>query len=270
MTATPTPTPPPLTAAREPRFLPVEGAFNTRDVGGLPTEDGGWLREGVLLRSDTPQLMTPADVDLLVSTYAVRTVLDLRFAAESDREGIGRLAAADVRHVNVPIRTADRGVLPQMPGPERPAVEEPWMTSLRHYLGYFTAGPEQIVAAVRTLAGSAALPALVHCAAGKDRTGVVVGLTLSAVGVADADVAADFAASTRRLREVLDRLRGLPSYGERIDLVPYEVHQSNPETMLELLGWLRREHGGAAAWLTANGVTKSELEALREGLVQRT
>ncbi|MFC7715295.1 tyrosine-protein phosphatase [Nonomuraea recticatena] len=72
------------------RWIDLEGAVNVRDLGGLPTTDGGTTRHGRILRSDNLQGLTPSDVDLLVGSHKVRHVVDLRSGPEVSLEGRGR------------------------------------------------------------------------------------------------------------------------------------------------------------------------------------
>ena len=97
-----------------------------------------------------------------------------------------------------------------------------------HYLGYLEDRPDQVVGAVRSIARDEGV-ALVHCAAGKDRTGVVVALALSAAGVRPEAVVADYAASGERIEAILSRLRRSPTYARDIDSSPPAAHQVRPK-----------------------------------------
>jgi hypothetical protein len=117
---------------------------------------------------------------------------------------------------------------------------------------------------VARLVATAPVPVVVHCQVGKDRTGLVVALLLSAVGVTDEAIAADYALSAGCLQPYLDLRRTLaaPPSSE-----PAHGMTSPPETMAALLGELRRTDGGAAAYLGAGGLREDELAALRRRLV---
>ena len=107
---------------------------------------------------------------------------------------------------------------------------------------------------------------VVHCAAGKDRTGTVVGLALSVAGVADEDVVADYVATGERIERVVERLRARPAYGEALEDQPMEHHRPRPETMARILTVLAERHGGAAGWLQQQGWSDEQVEQLRERL----
>ena len=134
-----------------------------------------------------------------------------------------------------------------------------------HYLGYLEDRPDQVVGAVRSIARDQGT-ALVHCAAGKDRTGVVVALALTAAGVRPEAVVADYAATSHRIEAILDRLRRSPTYARDIDNVPADAHRARPETMRAFLQEVDTRYGGAAQWLTEHGLTAGELGLLRDKL----
>jgi protein-tyrosine phosphatase len=165
------------------RWLELEGIENVRDVGGLPLRDGGSTRPGVLLRSASLEYMTQADVATLVDEFGLTLVLDLRTPREVDRDGPTAVAAAGVETVALNLIGDSRHWLPETGDDTDPLV--------RNYLGYLEDHPQNVVHAVRRLAAPEAGPALVHCAAGKDRTGTVVAMVLDAVGVERDAVVAD-------------------------------------------------------------------------------
>jgi protein-tyrosine phosphatase len=99
----------------QPRSLsPLDGAFNFRDLGGMPLCDGRRTRHGLLFRSDTLQALTPADLTVLRSRIGLRAVVDLRLSREVADEGRGPLAqAGEVRYLNAPLEMAStEGIAP--------------------------------------------------------------------------------------------------------------------------------------------------------------
>jgi protein-tyrosine phosphatase len=255
-------------------WIDVEGAANMRDLGGTPTEDGGQIVPARLLRSDNLQDLTPDDVDKLVNGIGVTTVIDLRAAVEVENEGPGPLdAVGGVRHVCHP-------VLPQFPSRqdevarallteklERDAARYPDDVTTGHYLGYLEERPEEVTAALRAIATSEGA-AIVHCAAGKDRTGVLVALALTAAGVGREAVIADYALSSERIEAILARLTGSRTYVDTTKDTPTAVHTPRAETMKAFLEQLDVRYGGLTAWLSANGFTDADLAGLRARLRQ--
>ncbi|HEY6663856.1 MAG TPA: tyrosine-protein phosphatase, partial [Propionibacteriaceae bacterium] len=108
--------------------------------------------------------------------------------------------------------------------------------------------------------------ALVHCAAGKDRTGTIVALALS---VADADRQAiidDYAASSERVAEVVARLKSSPTYAENLEGRDLSSHLSHPETMISLLRHIDETFGSVPQMLVKMGWTEEDNEQLRAKL----
>ena len=173
------------------RWLQLEGLDNVRDAGGLPLRDGGRTRFGELLRSASLRYLTDDDVAHLVDVVGLRMVIDLRTAREIDRDGPTAVAARGVE-------TVPLSFIPEE-GTELPETGDDTDPLLRAYLGYLVDRTENVVHAVRLLGRSDAGPTLVHCAAGKDRTGVLLALVLDAVGVEREAVIADYALSAQHV-----------------------------------------------------------------------
>jgi protein-tyrosine phosphatase len=252
-------------------WIDLEGAVNVRDLGRLPTDDGGQTVAGRLLRADNLQELTASDVSRLVQDIGLTTVVDLRSSAELAAEGPAPLdAVPGVRHVHHP-------VVPEI-GLATDVVAEALLLKNRqdqsrfpgdptcaHYLGYLEDRPDEVVGAVRSVASDQGA-ALVHCAAGKDRTGVVVALALAAAGVRSQAVVDDYAATGERTEAILSRLRRSPTYTRDIDSKPVEAHRARAETMAAFLEQMDSRYGGVTRWLTDHGLSAGELDLLRAKL----
>jgi protein-tyrosine phosphatase len=252
-------------------WIELEGAVNVRDLGGLPTEDGGKTACARLLRGDNLQDLSPSDVVRLVRDIGLTTVVDLRSSAELSSEGPAPLdSVAGVRHVHHPV-LPERGSATDVVADvlltrdDQDRSRYPDDPRCGHYLGYLEDRPDQVVAALRSIAHSEGA-ALVHCAAGKDRTGVVVALALSAADVRPEAVVADYAATGERIGAVVDRLRRSPTYASDVNSKPAESHRPRPETMAAFLEQMDSRYGGAARWLAAHGFGDDDLLLLRAKL----
>lgn len=243
------------------RVISLEGASNVRDLGGLRATDGRRTRFGLLYRSDSPGELTATDVAALVDERGLRTVVDLRSPQEAERDGRCPLREAGLAYANHPL-SSDIGV-----GQVVPELVKGSLSG--HYLGYLGSGAERVVAAARLLADPAHQPALVHCAAGKDRTGTMVAILLDALGVRHSDIVADYALTDANMDEVVARMvRRLtatpgskPPLSE--DRLPPEVLRARPETMVEFLDQLTTVFGGGAGWLRTHGFTDADLTGFR-------
>jgi protein-tyrosine phosphatase len=257
-------------------WIDLEGAVNARDVGGLPLRDGGTVPIGRLLRSDNLQDLTPADVDHLVEDHGLRTVIDLRTGVELRREGDGPLVA-DPRVV-----IQHRSLYPEVGEATDLEVDAivPWqrgVTGMRlpgetptvqTYMGYLEHRPDSVVAALTTVAdpGAEGGSVLVHCAAGKDRTGLVVALALEVAGVPRAAVVADYVATAQRIDGIVARLTASPTYAGDLNGNDPAAHAPRAHSMDRILALLDERHGGAAGWLRDHGMDAGALDALRARL----
>ncbi|MDT7573535.1 MAG: protein-tyrosine phosphatase [Actinomycetota bacterium] len=242
------------------RWIELDGAVNVRDLGGLTTADGGTTKPGVLLRSDNLQGLSDKDVRRLLDDYGIRTVLDLRTPTEVRSEGPGPLVAEGVRHVNldlIPNWDEEEGSDRIVPHEQREQGD------LSHfYLTYLDQMPQSVVDALRVITDDASGPVVVHCAAGKDRTGVVVALALHVAGVDRDEIVADYALTGERIEAIRDRLAASPTYAEDMRTRPLDDMRPHALSMRHFLDRLD-ELGGVGAWLTSHGFGPDEQSALR-------
>ena len=247
--------------------------MNVRDLGGLPTTDGGTTVPGRLLRSENLQELTPGDVARLVDEMGLTTVVDLRSTNEVAIEGPAPLdAVAGVRHAHHPVLrefldvsdTVKAALLTEAADADRERYPDDPMCG--HYLGYLENRPEEVTGALRSIA-TAPGAAIVHCAAGKDRTGVVCALALTVAGVGPDDIVADYALTSERLEAIVERLARSKMYAG-VTSAPVKAHAPRAETMKAFLEQMEVRYGGVHAWLTDHGFGPGEIAQLRAKLRQ--
>jgi protein-tyrosine phosphatase len=252
-------------------WLKLDGAVNVRDLGGLPAGDGLQVAERRLLRADDLNDLSPADVDLLVSQIGLTMVIDLRSPAEARDRGPGPLTRADgVRYVQHSL-LPELGIATDVADAtsariDRASTRYPADVRTGLYLGYLVERPAEVVAALRDIARADG-PVLVHCAAGKDRTGVITAMALTVAGVALAAVIADYAATAERIGPLLDRMRGAAAYAAGVDREPGGEHVPRAETMAAFLVEVESRYGGMLEWLSAHGFGAADVQLLKSELL---
>jgi protein-tyrosine phosphatase len=251
------------TVTNNQRWIELEGADNTRDLGGLAVAGGGRTRFRRLLRAGTLQDLTSADVRYLTEILGIRTVVDLRLTDEAAREGSALSGIPTVRYFSLPLSSA---------GNIRSDIvaDGAEIDIVGHYLGLLEGSAANIVTAVREFADDMRRPAIFHCAAGKDRTGVLAAVVLDAVGVGQEAIIADYALTGQRMKQISARLLRLATYRDMQALSRgiKGAATADEESMAAFLSGLHSRYGSGAGYLTAHGMTAGELAALRAALIE--
>ena len=240
--------------------IPVPGTVNFREVRGT-TSDGRSLRPGRLYRSDSIARIGRAGRAEL-ARLGIRRVIDLRTDFDRRFGGSVSLRGTGAERLRLPLEGGS-------PAEARAGLTLPQV--YRTVLGQSA----QVGAAVRAIADADG-PVLVHCTAGKDRTGLIVALTLTAIGVPEEEIIADYAATEAFLADewrlrMFRKLRQARRFGiELTDDLLAVVFTSPAPVMIDTLRWLDTEHGGVLGYLDAAGVGEADVERLREVLLERS
>ncbi|HEY6469729.1 MAG TPA: tyrosine-protein phosphatase [Candidatus Dormibacteraeota bacterium] len=236
--------------------LLVDGLINLRDLGGMPTKSGATTVPRRLIRSESPHTLTDAGLRAIVD-LGMGTVVDLRTTSEREKRP-SPLAEAGVRIVHAPIFTDDDEY------PDHLA------TAGEVYCWWLRERRTGVALAMNAIADAPSAPVLIHCHAGKDRTGVVAGMVLRLAGVSIDDIADDYALSGVQLVDMLarDRItaveRGMdPVRVERLFTVPREA-------MVKTMECIDVEHGGVASLLRSLGLDDTRIHRLRDLLLSPT
>jgi protein-tyrosine phosphatase len=239
------------------RRLAWEGLLNARDLGGYATADGRRTRWGAVVRSDSLAALTPAGRRALLD-YRVRSMVDLRLPAEV------------VRHPNPFAEPDTHGVAyvnVSFIDPATPPREDEGTRLADDYKGMLDRFRGPVAAVMAAIANAPEGGVLVHCAAGKDRTGLIAALLLGLVGVAPETIAADYALTAECLRPRNQRWLedGPGDRDERAALLARFAPTA--EVMLEVLDHLNQRYGGVEPYLLEAGVVAADLDRLRERLL---
>lgn len=241
--------------AEDPRFLELVGACNARDLGGLPTVDGGVTRSGRLLRSDFVVELGEADRQALISELGLRTVIDVRTPAEVEAfPGPWREAGVETFHIPFPLDPS--------------FVAHTSEDLVDFYLSFLEPPASAAALALKVLLDVDAQPTLIHCTAGKDRTGVLVALALDLLRVPADRIVADYALSSSRMPLVLERLALEINHREG-RILPEAMLRADAVTMAMFLERLRERYGGADGWAREEGIADETIERFRATLIDR-
>jgi protein-tyrosine phosphatase len=238
------------------RRLAWEGCLNARDLGGYPTADGGETRWGAVVRSDSPSALTGAGRAALAE-YGVRAIIDLRLQSELDDYPNPYAEPGDhgIAYRNVSIIDPAAGFPPDT------------VTLAENYLWMLGRFQRQVAEAMAAIAEVPDGAVLIHCAAGKDRTGLISALLLGLVGVPAETIAADYALTAECLaprdREWLEN-----GPGERAEREAVAARFApTAQVMLEVLAKLTERYGGVEQYLATAGVGPEQRRRLRDRLV---
>ncbi len=255
------------------RVLTVEGIHNVRDLGGLPTGDGHRTVPGMLYRSANPDQLTSKGWSTLRDDLGVQACVDLRSSYERNRLDTQPTGPLPTFHAPAIEATTREMYTQRMRVPSTATSDQRMVVATRHLV---TAGATGFAHAVSVIADH--LPVLVHCTAGKDRTGIVTALILRVVGVPDDYIAADYAASTSELGDSFLRIRrelaaiedgattqALAKLATPADA--WEGRRATPAVMHTLLAELDERFGGAEGYLLEHGTSRSHLDHLKTVLV---
>jgi protein-tyrosine phosphatase len=238
------------------RHLAWEGCYNVRDLGGYPTRDGKTTRWGAVVRTDNLARLSGAGRASLVD-YGVRSIIDLRRPDELEEYPNPFAEPADhgIRYTNVSL------VDPAKSAPEN------FTTLANDYKRILDSFAPAMATIMRVIAEAPQGAILIHCMAGKDRTGMVAAILLDLAGVSREIIADDYALTEECLRPLNEEwLENGPGEREERarDLARFTPHA---EVMSEVLLHLDERYGGVEPYLLQAGVSPLDIERIRLRLI---
>ncbi|MDA1348080.1 MAG: tyrosine-protein phosphatase, partial [Chloroflexi bacterium] len=242
------------------RHIALEGASQVRALGGYPTLDGRQTRWRTFLRSDGINRLTPRSQERLVQ-YGVRTVIDLRRTWEVQK-------APNVFADSSLVTYHHQNLLGEDPASQSSVDAEAAGRLGTLYGLWLDQVQDQVGKTLATLASPSGSPAVFHCSAGKDRTGIISALLLSLAGVPEQTIAEDYALSASQLFDVYVNEFAPPDLRATYTVEDYESDHCPPEAMLETLAHLEDRYGGVEAYVRGCGLSATQVESLREALVE--
>ena len=239
------------------RLIALDGAVNFRDLGGYATVDGRRTRWRVLFRADGLSELSQTDFSIM-RDLGIRTVVDLRSGHEVEQSRFD-VEAHPVDFHHFPF-------IDQLPDVEQ-WDRRPGLLGAQYKEMLDDAAP-QIIGALEVLTAPDSRPAVFHCTAGKDRTGLLSALVLSLLGVPEETVVADYALSGEAMERLRDKL--IVKYPDSRDTITDidEVFSANPANMVNLFAYLRERYGSVSEYAVTVGVPDAVVARLREELLE--
>ncbi|WEV41896.1 tyrosine-protein phosphatase [Bifidobacterium sp. ESL0682] len=242
----------------------IDGVPNSRGIGGYPTQDGRKVRDGLFFRTAGLNFLGEHGIDDL-HRLGIKEVVDLRDPLEVKQ---WPYTLPDDIHVDrVPLlktSMTDRGGMEQVAN----GID---MSEMYHDIVFGSA--EQIVLILRKLLKDDGHPMLIHCTAGKDRTGITAGILMSLLGVSDDMVVSCYAQSGANLGSAFKKavLQGLTSDEKgvgQITAAQTAMLASPPELMRDVLAGIKNEYGSVEQYCLQNGMSEDEVAELRAMFVE--
>ena len=250
-----------------PRHIHFESVPNFRDLGGYRTHDGRTVAWRRLFRSAALHKMSDREIARLKQDISPRAVIDLRSPKNPEknwpavlREEIG------ARYYPIPFSSWpwDSSYV------KDEAKTHPNENNLGEIYLYRISGEpfgKRLVDALEIIAERDNHPLVFHCSAGKDRTGILAAMVLTAMGIVDDDVVEDYALSAPLMQAIRDRMMSDPVTAQPRKHLPEISWEASPESMAVFLSLLRREYGSVDGYLRANGAGSSLVDRLKAAVL---
>lgn len=239
------------------RHHPFEGCFNFRDIGGYPAAGGRTVRWGQYFRAGRQDRMTERDLEK-VRELAIATQIDLRKPGEVRDQGRGPMEAMGAAYHNI-------AVIPDGGTDQLSRLVGDTGISGARYLAYLDFGPQSWIRMFAIFAQANSQPILLHCTAGKDRTGVSTAFLLSVLGVDRALIEADYILTNRDVARQADFIGNTTGFPAGMDRDSMMLAAGIPEdAMRDFLDGLQEKYCGPLGYLHSIGITDATMEAVRE------
>jgi protein-tyrosine phosphatase len=246
------------------RDLVWDGCLNVRELGGLPTADGGETRRGAVVRADSVRQLSDDGWRALVD-HGVRLVVDLRGDHEREEDPPAELP---VEVVHVPFMEASDAEWEEIAGEldaATAAAPDDATATRDAYLIFLERFRDNVAASLRAVANAPEGGVVIHCVGGKDRTGLLTAFLLHLAGVDEERIAQDYALSEERLRARHEAWFEAAESEEELQRLR-RIAQTPSESMLGVFAELKRRYGGVEEYLREAGASDEELELARARL----
>ena len=251
------------TANHPRRLIGLEAVHNFRDLGGYPTEDGRNTKWRTLFRADGLYRLRGADDMSRVRQLGLKSVIDLRTEREQREQGIFPTDDIEVAFHHLSIVDATWS------DTQTPVFDDEVEFLVWGYRDMLEIGSSRFADAMHVLAQTESIPAVFHCAAGKDRTGVLAALLLSSLGVDDAHICADYGLTQDAMRRSIAWSKvHRPELAQRYATIPKAYLAADPRAMQIILTDLAQQHGSVRNYVREIGVADATINALENLLLE--
>lgn len=237
--------------------LKVEGTYNMRDLGGYITKDDDIVKHKTLIRSGNLDKLPETSQNTLLD-YGIQTIIDVRDEWEAENYPNPFVSYDEVKYYNLPL------IGDALSNDEGFQVDTRDYVHLNElYIKYIDRCQPQIGQIISTVSDSE-MGIVIHCHAGKDRTGIIVALILSVIGIKDDEIANDYALSNQNIQHLISEWRAYEK-SKGYDMEQFERNNSSlPETIIETLGHIRENYGSVGDYLRRCGLSKEQLSCLKD------
>jgi len=243
------------------RHYPFEGCFNFRDIGGYLNQDGKRVKKGLYFRAGRQDRMSDKDLSQL-SDLKISTQIDLRRPDEVLEQGKGPLEAMGAKYINI-------AVIPEGGSDQLNRLVGDTGISGKRYLGYLEFGPTSWLRLFGILSELDNLPVVLHCTAGKDRTGVSTAFLLSILGVSRDVIEADYLLTNLDTERQADFIESTVGYPEAYDRERMIAIAGVPETaMKDFLDGVESKWGTVVEYLQKIGITQEQMDTIRYNFLE--
>ena len=243
------------------RHFAFEGCFNFRDIGGYLTKEGKKIKKGIYFRTGRQDRMSEKDLAEL-KNFKISTQIDLRKPEEILDQGKGPLENMGADYINIPI-------IPDGGSDQLSRLVGDTGISGKRYLGYLEFGPESWLKIFEILANKDSLPLVLHCTAGKDRTGVSTAFLLSVLGVDRDLIEADYKLTNLDTERQADFIENSGGFPEGVDREAMILAAGVPEDAMKVfLDGVESRWGSVLGYLEEIGITKNQMNAIRDNFLE--
>ena len=243
----------------------IEGAVNFRDLGGLRAEQA-LVRHGLIFRSGMTRHITERGLEALAKDFGLTTIIDLRSQQEFDNDGSAAFHSAGIRHLHTPVY-AVLNLSPEAQAQRSQEMREGRYDWAASYQRMVSQNPESFRRIFALFADEAIYPAVFHCTAGRDRTGVTAALLLSVLGISREEIVKDYHRTGPILQEYVPHFINPKARNPMNPEQMARLLMTTTDAMSDFLEWLDVEYGGPVAYLRSTGFTDEQLARMRELLL---